>query len=176
MFLLEKYFSSGLVAEGGFIFVLLTPFFGCAVCYLFHVSMLQQTGREAHCSSPCCHQMSSADTSDVLLSPLTEGFWGLPWVSIKSSESNPRGTLPSERCLSSFSKGSARLFLHSLHQHMMFLCADISSLQLFPEFLCFCLCSKVEAPALTDEDDFPHLIQTPLSKQVLLCKGQLTQS
>lgn len=59
---------------------------------------------------------------------------------------------------------------------MMFLCADISSLQLFPEFLCFCLCSKVEVPALPDEDDFPPLIQTPLSKQVLLCKGQLTQS
>lgn len=50
----------------------------------------------------------------------------------------------------------------SLHQHMqVFLCADISSLQLFPpEFFCFCLGSKVEVPALPDEDSFPHLIQS----------------
>lgn len=59
----------------------------------------------------------------------------------------------------------------------VFLCADISSLQLFPpEFLCFWLCSKVEVPALQDGDGFPHLIQSPLLKQPLLHKGQLTQS
>lgn len=76
MFLPEKYFSTDLVAKDGFIFVLLGPLFGCAVCYLFHVSMLQHTERgkpATHCPSPCCHQMSSADASDVLLSQLTVG-------------------------------------------------------------------------------------------------------
>lgn len=185
MFLPEKYFSSGLVAKGGFIFVLLSPLFGCAVCYLFHVSMIQHTERgnpAAHCPSSC-HQMSSADASDFPLSQLTEGFWGLLWVGINSPESHPRGTLHPERCLSSFSKGPAWLFCMpwtppSLHQPIqVFLCADISNLQIFSqEFLCFCLCSKEEVPALTDEDGFPNLIQSPLLKQVLLCKGQLTQS
>lgn len=57
------------------------------------------------------------------------------------------------------------------------LCTGISNLQLFlPEFLCFSLCSEVEVPASPGKDSFPRLIQSPLLKQVLMPKGQLTQS
>lgn len=47
------------------------------------------------------------------------------------------------------------------------------SLRNFSVSACAC---KMEVPALPDEDGFPHLIQNPLLKQVLLCKGQLTPS
>lgn len=66
----EKYFILGLAAEAGFIFVLSVPFCGCAVYYLFYVSMLQHTVRgkpAADCPSPCYHRVSSADASGVTL-------------------------------------------------------------------------------------------------------------
>lgn len=44
-------------------------------------------------TSPCCHQMSSADASGVTPSLLTGGFCGLPQVSINSPELHPRGML-----------------------------------------------------------------------------------
>jgi len=107
----RKIFRLGLAAEGGFIFVLSAPFCGCAVCYLFHLRVLQHAERgqpAADCPSPCCHQMSSADASGVMLSLLTESVCGLRQVSMNSPELHPRGILHPERCLSSLSKGLAQ--------------------------------------------------------------------
>lgn len=92
IFLPGKYFSLGLAPEREFICVLSSPFCDCAVYYLFCVSVLEhpEMGKPAaDCPSPCCHQMLSADASGATLSLFTEGFWGLPQVSINSPAFHP---------------------------------------------------------------------------------------